>query len=206
MSDLTCLVFRISELLSPSTGHAPGVGEIFRNPTIAQTLRDIGTGGKDAFYTGRVAQSIVDVVTANGGLLSLDDLAKHSSTWVDPISTTYGPVRCALLIFCYSESHLSGQIIGASYSIFIPVFGCVCCLLVGCVRVWEIPPNGQGLTALLALNLIKALDRLEGLPHNGPDYLHQLIEVLRYVSFEDTGGRLDGQHRASRQVAESMRN
>jgi gamma-glutamyltranspeptidase/glutathione hydrolase len=47
--------------------------------------------------------------------------------------------------------------------------------------VWEIPPNGQGLTALLALNLIKALDRLEGLPHNGPDYLHQLIEVLRYA-------------------------
>lgn len=65
-------------------------------------------------------------------------------------------------------------------------------------RVWEIPPNGQGLTALLALNLIKALDRLEGLPHNGPDYLHQLIEVLRYAhtsisrQFEgENGGRRD---------------
>lgn len=85
--------------MSPSTDHAPGVGEIFRNPTIAQTLREIGTGGKDAFYTGRVAQAIVDVVTKNGGLLSVEDLAKHTSTWVDPISTSYGPVRCALLIF-----------------------------------------------------------------------------------------------------------
>lgn len=70
--------------------------------------------GKDGFYKGRIAQAIVDIVNDNGGQLTLDDLGSHSSTFCDPISTTYEGVR-----------------------------------------VWEIPPNGQGITVLLALNILK---------------------------------------------------
>jgi gamma-glutamyltranspeptidase len=39
-----------AELLSPATGHAPRAGEVFRNPTLAQTMRELGDGGKAAFY------------------------------------------------------------------------------------------------------------------------------------------------------------
>ena len=50
--------------------------------------------------------------------------------------------------------------------------------------VWEIPPNGQGLTALMALNVLEQFD-VAALGHNSPAYLHTLIEALR-LSFADT--------------------
>lgn len=48
-----------AELLC-SNGKAPEVGQIFQNPTLAQTFREIGEKGKKGFYEGRVAQAIVD--------------------------------------------------------------------------------------------------------------------------------------------------
>jgi len=51
------------------------------------------------------------------------------------------------------------------------------------LRLWECPPNGQGLTALLALNILARLD----LPSDplSPDRLHLEIEALR-LAFADT--------------------
>ena len=48
-----------AELLC-GNGKAPEVGQIFQNPTLAQTFREIGEQGKKGFYEGRVAQAIVD--------------------------------------------------------------------------------------------------------------------------------------------------
>lgn len=50
--------------------------------------------------------------------------------------------------------------------------------------IWEIPPNGQGLTALMALNILEEFD-VAALGHNSAAYLHTLIEALR-LSFADT--------------------
>ncbi|MEW6262248.1 MAG: gamma-glutamyltransferase [Thermodesulfobacteriota bacterium] len=52
------------------------------------------------------------------------------------------------------------------------------------VKVWECPPNGQGLAALLALNLLEGFD-LEGQDPIGPERLHLMIEVMR-IAFADT--------------------
>lgn len=51
-------------------------------------------------------------------------------------------------------------------------------------EVFEIAPNGQGLTALMALNILEGFD-LAAHRHNSPEYLHLLIEALR-LSFADT--------------------
>ena len=70
-------------------GRAPREGELFRNPALAKTLRLIGEKGRDAYYKGPIAEAIVRFSKANGGFFSLEDFARHRSTWDAPISTDY---------------------------------------------------------------------------------------------------------------------
>lgn len=70
-------------------GRAPQKGEIFRNPALARTLQAIADGGRDAFYKGDIARTIDAFMQREGGFLSYRDLAEHTSTWVEPVSTDY---------------------------------------------------------------------------------------------------------------------
>jgi gamma-glutamyltranspeptidase/glutathione hydrolase len=72
-----------------SDGRAPRPGEAFRNPRLAQTLRHIAEGGRDAFYKGHIADAIVRFSEENGGLFTRADFADHTSTWLEPISVNY---------------------------------------------------------------------------------------------------------------------
>jgi gamma-glutamyltranspeptidase/glutathione hydrolase len=123
-------------------GRAPRAGELFRNPTMATSLRAIAEGGRDAFYRGEIGEKIAATVQACGGALSVDDLERHESTWDEPISIEY-------------RGH----------------------------RVWECPPNGQGIAGLLALNLLRTIE-LDHLDPLGPERLHRMIEAMR-LAFAD---------------------
>ncbi len=70
-------------------GEPPRKGQIFRNPDLARTLERLAADGRDVFYRGAIARTIADYMQANGGFLSLDDLASHTSTWVEPVSTSF---------------------------------------------------------------------------------------------------------------------
>ncbi len=70
-------------------GRAPKKGEIFKNPFLAATLEKIAKGGRDAFYKGEIARTIDAYMKEQGGFLSYRDLAEHSSTWIEPVSTNY---------------------------------------------------------------------------------------------------------------------
>jgi gamma-glutamyltranspeptidase / glutathione hydrolase len=59
--------------------------------------------------------------------------------------------------------------------------------------VYECPPNGQGLTALIALNIIEGLD-LEGMPRRSPERLHALIEAVRLAFFQARAHLADPAH------------
>jgi gamma-glutamyltranspeptidase/glutathione hydrolase len=48
---------------------------------------------------------------------------------------------------------------------------------------YEIPPNGQGLTALIALNMAKRLD-LTAVEYGSADYYHMLMEIMK-LAFAD---------------------
>ena len=52
------------------------------------------------------------------------------------------------------------------------------------IRVWECPPNGQGLTALIALNILEGFELRGGDPL-GANRLHLTVEALR-LAFADT--------------------
>ena len=64
-------------------------GQILRQPGLARTFRAIADGGRDAFYEGETARSIVKFSEEQGGLFTLKDLADCRSRWEAPISTTY---------------------------------------------------------------------------------------------------------------------
>src|SRR3954449_11186206 len=70
-------------------GRTPEKADIFKNPALAKTLHLIGEKGRDAFYEGEIADKIDKFMQENGGFLRKIDFAKHSSTWVDPVSTDY---------------------------------------------------------------------------------------------------------------------
>ena len=70
-------------------GAAPPLYAIVRNPELARALRLIQKEGRDAFYKGAIAAAIVKKMQANGGVMSVADLAEFEAEWVEPISTTY---------------------------------------------------------------------------------------------------------------------
>ena len=70
-------------------GKAPLPGQIMKLPNLAKTFRSVAENGKDGFYKGRIAEAIVEVIQSKGGLMELDDLAKHETSFVEPISYTY---------------------------------------------------------------------------------------------------------------------
>ncbi|HEX4020853.1 MAG TPA: gamma-glutamyltransferase [Acidobacteriaceae bacterium] len=70
-------------------GKAPAVGQIFRNPDLAASLRLVGQKGRDGFYRGPIADAILKLSAERGGLMDAADLADFQPEWVDPVSTTY---------------------------------------------------------------------------------------------------------------------
>jgi gamma-glutamyltranspeptidase/glutathione hydrolase len=128
-----------SRVFAPG-GRAPRAGERWRNPDAARTLRLIADTRADAFYRGEIAAAVADFAGRTGGLLTAEDLAKHTSTWVEPVSASY-----------------------RGYD------------------VWEIPPNGQGIAALLALNVLEGYD-LAGASLE--ERLHWQIEAMK-LGFAD---------------------
>ena len=70
-------------------GQAPEAGDLIVQPDLARTFRKIAEGGRDVFYNGEIAEAIVACSNDNGGLITMQDLGDHASTWVKPISTSY---------------------------------------------------------------------------------------------------------------------
>ena len=65
------------------------VGDVITNPDLAKTLQLIADGGKDAFYTGDMAQAMVDAVADWGGNMTMDDLANYEVKVREPVVGHY---------------------------------------------------------------------------------------------------------------------
>jgi gamma-glutamyltranspeptidase/glutathione hydrolase len=129
-------------------GRAPRVGELFRNPDLATSLRLIANHGPAGFYEGQTADAILAISNEKGGTMTAADLRDLQPEWVDPISTTYRGWD-----------------------------------------VYELPPNTQGIAALMMLNLMEQFPLGEYGFHSARA-LHVMIEakklayadMLRYVA------------------------
>ena len=70
-------------------GKVAGEGDIFKNPNLGNTLERLGKEGRDVFYKGDMAKTMDAFMKKNDGFLSYEDLASHTSTWIDPVSVNY---------------------------------------------------------------------------------------------------------------------
>ncbi len=81
----------MAEHLRPGHGlpEHPVPGQRITNASLAESLRAVGRGGRDAHMTGAWGGAAVDAVQRAGGYLTLDDLAEHRGEWVAPITGEY---------------------------------------------------------------------------------------------------------------------
>ena len=70
-------------------GKLPKEGQIYKNNYLANTYRKIAANGRDVFYKGEIAKTIVKFIKQQGGFLSAKDFASHKSEWVEPVSINY---------------------------------------------------------------------------------------------------------------------
>jgi gamma-glutamyltranspeptidase/glutathione hydrolase len=138
-------------------GRVPKVGEIFAQPDLARTLREIARAeqrarsrgrraallaARDYFYKGAPARRISDFSEANGGLLRAGDFAAFAARVEHPVKTSY-----------------------RGYEVYKTGF-------------WAAGP------AMLAmLNILEGYD-LKAMKHNSADYIHTLVEAMK-LAFAD---------------------
>ncbi|MEJ2604549.1 MAG: gamma-glutamyltransferase [Gammaproteobacteria bacterium] len=92
-------------ILNPATAHAyykpDGTtwqpGEHFRQPDLAASLELIAGEGPEAFYQGEIAQKIAREMEANGGLITIEDLAGYRVVERAPVTGEYRGYRIALM-------------------------------------------------------------------------------------------------------------
>ena len=118
-------------------GRAPHPGERFICPGQAASLQDIAQTHGRSLYQGALAERIAAQAQAQGGCLTLQDLSRHSSTWVEPIQIDFQDWQ-----------------------------------------VHEIPPNGQGLAALIALGLLTILN-LKRYALDSVQAVHLQVEAMK---------------------------
>ena len=70
-------------------GVRPQLGDTFKNPALAESLRQVASKGRDGYYKGSTAANLVKFLQAQGGAHTLEDFAEFEPEWVEPISTTY---------------------------------------------------------------------------------------------------------------------
>lgn len=78
-------------------GSAYGPGEVFKNPDLVWTLKQIQAGGADGFYKGPVAEKLVAGVQAGGGVITMKDLASYKANVLEPIWSTYRGYQIAYM-------------------------------------------------------------------------------------------------------------
>ncbi|MBN2228570.1 MAG: gamma-glutamyltransferase [Candidatus Thorarchaeota archaeon] len=70
-------------------GRSPRVGEILKNPGLAEVFEMVASDGPHVFYGGNIGASIVKTVQEHDGFLTMDDLESHKTVETVAVSTNY---------------------------------------------------------------------------------------------------------------------
>ena len=70
-------------------GRAPKVGELFAHHGQVKVLKEIAKHGRDGFYSGEVAEDMVDSLQKLGGVQTMDDFSSMEAFYTTPISSNF---------------------------------------------------------------------------------------------------------------------
>lgn len=65
------------------------VGDMFVQPELARTLRQVASRGAAYMYTGDWGQKFVQTIQREGGRITMRDMEEYEVVWADPAHTTY---------------------------------------------------------------------------------------------------------------------
>lgn len=68
-------------------------GDLFYQPELAATLRNVATKGASYVYEGGWAQKFVEVIRREGGRITLQDMKRYRAIWEQPLQTDYREYR-----------------------------------------------------------------------------------------------------------------
>ena len=67
--------------------------DTIKNPKLAATLEKIMINGKDEFYKGETAKKLVEFISENGGIITMEDLEVYEPVWRDPVIFNYDELK-----------------------------------------------------------------------------------------------------------------
>jgi gamma-glutamyltranspeptidase/glutathione hydrolase len=88
LSPITAATAESRALLMPA-GVPLQVGDVHRDPALAESLERLAAEGPAPFYTGDVAAAVCDWIGARGGLLTRADLAAYEAVAREPVRTGF---------------------------------------------------------------------------------------------------------------------
>jgi gamma-glutamyltranspeptidase/glutathione hydrolase len=161
-------------------GKAPRPGQVIKMANLAGTFRSLANHGKDGFYKGRIAEAIVELIQSQGGVMELEDLANHDSSFVEPIAYSYGgDVTVYEVRYHYNATSLYSSL----FNISVPSKRSRQASLV--LVYTKATVFASGITTLLALGILESIqeqgkvESILDMEHNSVQYLHTLIETFR---------------------------
>lgn len=72
-----------------SEGFPYEVGQLFKTPALAESLKLIAAEGKDVFYKGAMTEKMVERINKYGGVATLEDFASYEVKELEPVAGTY---------------------------------------------------------------------------------------------------------------------
>ncbi len=79
----------LKDYFRKDNGELTQFGELWKQPELANTLKEIRDHGEDGFYKGAVAKEIVRFMKANGGIISMEDLKRYTAVERKPIEGSF---------------------------------------------------------------------------------------------------------------------
>jgi gamma-glutamyltranspeptidase/glutathione hydrolase len=95
-----------AKIFSDDEGRPYASGDIFRQPALAETLRQVASQGAGYMYEGEWAKRFVEAVKSEGGKMEMDDMAAYQAIWGDPAHISYGDYE----VFSLGEPSVGGLI------------------------------------------------------------------------------------------------